>query len=232
MHGVVHRLGDVGRVVADPLEVLGDEQQVRAGRDVARVLHHVGDQLAEDASCRGRRSPGRTAQTCDRLVRRRRSPTASMTRRRFSCTSRAMCARPVRLNGQRELRRARCCAWRRSWRSRRSAPDPAVIFSAATICRRSAAIGWRSASIRITNCSTCRSIASTCGSCSHRARSRCRILLGDGLGRERQLALDHAAHLGQQAAQAIQLLGEALDDVLGASDMGLLLPWRLSRSGR
>src|SRR5271165_3468439 len=46
--GVVDGLGDVGRVIADALEVPGDEQQVRARRDVARIVHHVGDQLAED----------------------------------------------------------------------------------------------------------------------------------------------------------------------------------------
>ena len=41
-------LGDVGGVIADPLDVLGDEQQMRAGGDVARIFHHVGQQLAEE----------------------------------------------------------------------------------------------------------------------------------------------------------------------------------------
>jgi hypothetical protein len=45
----VDDLGDVGGVVADPLEVLGDEQQVGAGVDRARVAHHVGEQFAEQA---------------------------------------------------------------------------------------------------------------------------------------------------------------------------------------
>ena len=36
-------------LVADALEVFGDEQQVGAGGDRARVGHHVGQQLAEDA---------------------------------------------------------------------------------------------------------------------------------------------------------------------------------------
>ena len=44
---VVDRLGDVGGVIADPLDVLGAEQQMRAGRDVARVFHHVGQQFAK-----------------------------------------------------------------------------------------------------------------------------------------------------------------------------------------
>src|SRR3546814_4859873 len=42
---VMGGLGDVGGMVADALDVLGDEQQMRAGRDVARILHHVGEQL-------------------------------------------------------------------------------------------------------------------------------------------------------------------------------------------
>ena len=40
-------LGDVGGVVADALDVLGAEQQMGAEADVARVFHHVGQQLAE-----------------------------------------------------------------------------------------------------------------------------------------------------------------------------------------
>ena len=35
-------------MVADPLEVPGDEQQVGRRRDVVRILHHVGEQRAED----------------------------------------------------------------------------------------------------------------------------------------------------------------------------------------
>jgi hypothetical protein len=44
----VHRLGDVGGVVADALDVLGAEQKVGAERDVARILHHVGQELAKE----------------------------------------------------------------------------------------------------------------------------------------------------------------------------------------
>ena len=36
-------------MVADALDVLGDEQEMRRRRDVARVFHHVGQQLAEQA---------------------------------------------------------------------------------------------------------------------------------------------------------------------------------------
>ena len=50
-HGARHEkvdiLGDIGGVVADPLDVLRRKQQVRAQADIARVLHHVGQQLAE-----------------------------------------------------------------------------------------------------------------------------------------------------------------------------------------
>ena len=45
---VEHRFGDVGGVVADPLDVLRAEQQVGAERDVARIFHHVGQEVAED----------------------------------------------------------------------------------------------------------------------------------------------------------------------------------------
>src|SRR5436190_11551501 len=45
---VVRGLGDVGRVVADALEVLGAEEEMRAEADAARVLHHVGQQLAKE----------------------------------------------------------------------------------------------------------------------------------------------------------------------------------------
>jgi hypothetical protein len=48
-HHVVHDLGDVGAMVAAALDILGDEQQVRAQPDGTRVFHHVGEQLAEQA---------------------------------------------------------------------------------------------------------------------------------------------------------------------------------------
>src|SRR5262249_11531467 len=45
---IVDVLGDVGGMVADALEVLGAEQEMRAQPDGARILHHVGKELAED----------------------------------------------------------------------------------------------------------------------------------------------------------------------------------------
>jgi len=56
--GVKDHLGDVGRVVADPLQILGDEQQMRRLADVVRVFHHVREQGAED----------RIVEIIDRLV--------------------------------------------------------------------------------------------------------------------------------------------------------------------
>ena len=35
-------------MIADSFKVFRNEQEMRAGRDVARIFHHVGDQLAED----------------------------------------------------------------------------------------------------------------------------------------------------------------------------------------
>ena len=46
--GIIDHLGDVGRMVADPLEVLGDEQQMRRLADVVRIFHHVRQQGAKD----------------------------------------------------------------------------------------------------------------------------------------------------------------------------------------
>ena len=46
---VIHRFGDVGRMIADALDVLGDEQQVRADRHARRIGLHEVDQAAIDA---------------------------------------------------------------------------------------------------------------------------------------------------------------------------------------
>ena len=50
---VEHGFGDVGGMVADPLDVLGAEHQMDAERDVARVFHHVGQQFAEQRGADG-----------------------------------------------------------------------------------------------------------------------------------------------------------------------------------
>jgi hypothetical protein len=42
-----HLFGDRGDVVAHAFDVLGDEMQVHAGGDVARVFHHEGQEFAE-----------------------------------------------------------------------------------------------------------------------------------------------------------------------------------------
>jgi len=46
--GIIDHLRDVGRMVADAFEVLGDEQQMSGLADVVRIFHHVGEQGAED----------------------------------------------------------------------------------------------------------------------------------------------------------------------------------------
>src|SRR6267143_7316894 len=40
--------GDVGGVVADAFEVLGDEDQFERGKDDARIAHHIGKQFTEN----------------------------------------------------------------------------------------------------------------------------------------------------------------------------------------
>src|SRR5580704_19682892 len=44
---------DIGGVIADPLDVLGAEHQVDAKRDVARIFHHIGQELAEQRGADG-----------------------------------------------------------------------------------------------------------------------------------------------------------------------------------
>ncbi|ENN83987.1 hypothetical protein RHSP_70613 [Rhizobium freirei PRF 81] len=50
---VIDRLGDVCGMVADALDVLGAEEKMRAGGDVARIFHHVGQHLAEERGVHG-----------------------------------------------------------------------------------------------------------------------------------------------------------------------------------
>src|SRR5436309_10684010 len=40
--------GDVGGVVADALEVFGDEDQFERGKDDAGIAHHIGKQFTEN----------------------------------------------------------------------------------------------------------------------------------------------------------------------------------------
>ena len=46
-HQIDHGFGDVGRVIADPLDVLRAKQKMGAERDVARILHHMRQKIAE-----------------------------------------------------------------------------------------------------------------------------------------------------------------------------------------
>ena len=50
---VVRRFGNVGCVVTNALQVLGAEQQMRAEANAARILHHVGEELAEQGIVHG-----------------------------------------------------------------------------------------------------------------------------------------------------------------------------------
>src|SRR3546814_14229169 len=46
---IIDHLGDVGRMVAHALQILGDEQQVCALGDMLRIFHHEGHEGAKDA---------------------------------------------------------------------------------------------------------------------------------------------------------------------------------------
>src|SRR3546814_6260325 len=61
---VIDHLGDVGGVIADPLQILGDEQKMGRRGDVVRIFHHIGQRSEERrvgkecvSTCRSRWSP-------------------------------------------------------------------------------------------------------------------------------------------------------------------------------
>ena len=118
-HHVIDDLGDVGGVVAGALDVLGDEQKMRAGADRARIFHHVGEKFAEQAVVESRRSRRPGATPLRRLRRRGRNR-----RRARASTGPAPacpCARARRSGGSAARGSARWRAWRCSWRDRRCA---------------------------------------------------------------------------------------------------------------
>jgi hypothetical protein len=91
----IDHLGDIGGMVADALEVLGDEQQVRARRDMSPVLHHVGDAACGRCCCR---SSSTTASRCTTAS----ASSASRAAKAFSASptiSLATCA----IEGRREI---------------------------------------------------------------------------------------------------------------------------------
>ena len=182
---VVHRLGDVGGVVADALDVLGAEQQMRAERDVARILHHVGEQLAEQ----------RGVDRVDLLV-------AAATPSSALATSRArigvehvleLARAPARPCARR--RGSRCCGGEVALPSAMHAlgdvlgevADALEVVRrcaiAPTISRRSTAIGWRRAMMQDRAAPRSRAAARRS---SGRRRSRCCGELGVALGAARR----------------------------------------------
>ena len=194
---VVDVLGDVGGVIADPLDVLGAEQQMRADADVARILHHVGQQLAEQRIVHRvdlRHRCARPPAPCRRRARRRRRAPPSAGR----SASSAMWRMPghqrlgVRFVGDRQGR-----AWRCSWRDRRCARGRSAMRSAPMMWRRSSAIGWRRAIIEMACSSISRSSASIalvrCTTVARRA-SGSRLL--QRVERLAEQLLGEAAHLG------------------------------------
>ena len=164
-------LGQVLRVVADALDRLGDEHQVDARRDRARVFHHVGDQLAHQAvellvdlvvllqhlerrarrrGARRRRAPCAAARPPARIRRPGRSPAGAS-----------------RLDTPVLIRRCTVRAMRAASSPTRS--RLAMVLEIAISRRRSRAVGWRRAmmvdrsrSISTSIALTRSSAASTC----------------------------------------------------------------------
>ena len=49
VHHEMYLLGDTGGMVANPLDILRDEQHVRARGNKSRILHHVGKEFPKEA---------------------------------------------------------------------------------------------------------------------------------------------------------------------------------------
>ncbi len=100
-HQIDHGLGDVRRMIADPLDVLRAEQKVGAEGDVARILHHMRQEIAEHQVFQGRRArrpaPIRRAPARRRAGRRRRArPSSSSITISFMCLMPTITYRPDR----------------------------------------------------------------------------------------------------------------------------------------
>ena len=213
-HEVEDRLGDVGGVVADALDVLRAEQEVRAERDVARILHHEGQEVAEhrilqrvEFARRASRPPGRARRRA--AHRRRARPSAA------SAASSFMCFRPIMARGRRgsvAILTARLAMFLARSPTRSRSPETRI---AATISRRSTAIGWRRAMVRIalSSISRCRSVEprvagdDRAGEVDVESRQR--------VHRVGQHLLGDAAHFGDLAAERFEFLVVGLDDVVG-----------------
>lgn len=52
LRGVVGALGEVCRVIADPLQIARDEKQMSTSCDVTLILQHIGDQFVEQSVVR------------------------------------------------------------------------------------------------------------------------------------------------------------------------------------
>ena len=48
LHQKYDHLGDVGRMIADPLEMFSNEDQFDGARNRARIFQHVGEELSEN----------------------------------------------------------------------------------------------------------------------------------------------------------------------------------------
>ena len=234
VHEVMDGFGDVGRVVADALDVLGAEQQVRAEADVARVLHHVGQQLAEQRIVDGvdlarraaRRSSALSASRCGIGV----EHVLQLAQRQLGHVLEAGHQR-LRM---RSRRRSPARAWRCSWRDRRCARGR----------RRSSDRRHDVAQVDRPSAGAARSSRIACSSisrCSCRSAGRRRRPLCASLGSRCSSASSACASmlLGQcRPSRAIlrversQLLVEGLDGVFGHWRLCRLPVRRVSRSGR
>ena len=85
--------------------------------------------------------------------------------------------------------------------------------NAPTISRRSTAIGWRRAMVRIARSSISRCSASIVGSSRHDALRQRGVALGERIDRLGDLLFGEPAHLGDHAGEILQVAVEGLRGV-------------------
>ncbi len=214
-------------MIADALQVLGNEQQVRAWRNVAGVFHHVGDQLAEN----------HRVQIIDHQVR---FPDLHRLVR-VALADRIDCQFQVLLHQSRHV-----CQTSQAVGQGELRQDDAALGDVSGIIADAFQItGHLQRGHDLTQV-TGYGLAQ-CQHADHelldlaleridrgigldRFCRRVRVALDHCRDRERHLVFDPAAHVGHHVAQAFQLLIEAADKVLGLVCHGTSR--HLSRTGR
>ncbi len=222
---IEHRLGDIGGVIADPLDVLRAEQQMGAERDVARVFHHVGQKVAKHRILErvefGVALPDR-ARAFDVALGVGVEHVLHQLGRDFVHVLEADRSRAARApRAPIFIERLAMFLARSPTRSRSPATRIAPMIS-----RRSTAIGWRRAMVRIACSSISRCSASRRGSVATTCWASVDVGLAQRVHRVDHHFLGDAAHFGDAPLERVEFLVVGFDGVI---DHGAC---SLSRTGR